>query len=199
MTRDLGDMLHGATTPTVSAPALAQVRARAAQLERRRRATRGLVVAIPAAVIVLGVLLLSGRSDTSTRPASPATAVARAGSSREANQRIIEILPPVANARFTSTTDADPPRGGVGVTTYVYFRGVDQEFQPSVALDAYRSAFSGWQTVKDEQLATRSTLIFVDGDAWVSVMTDVGTRAIPAGYTVVINSRDSAILGRLVP
>lgn len=85
------------------------------------------------------------------------------------------------------------------MTTYVYFRGVHTGFDPSGALEAFRVAFAGWEVIKDEQLATRSTLTFVRGEAWVSIMTDVGTTTDPAGYTVVINARDGSILRRAVP
>lgn len=106
-------------------------------------------------------------------------------------------MPTVPGARLEARNDIEGPRGGVGASSYLYYRsnGGDR----LAIVDHFKASLVGWSLLDERSFPTRQTLTFARGDAWMQVSaTDIaGSIDDPApvpGYVVVVNARDAKVL-----
>ena len=112
-----------------------------------------------------------------------------------ANEGVLAELPALPGARFVAYNETESPKGGTGAMSYVYFAtpGTDR----AAAIAHFKAVLAGWTLAKEETHATRSTVTYTRGDAWVSVTSGQvsGSGGEPVdGYVLVVNARDAGVL-----
>lgn len=114
------------------------------------------------------------------------------------NEALLAELPLYPGSRFLSSTDMEAPRGGTGAMRYAYFAAPGAE--RGAIVEHFASALDGWTVARQVEVVTRTTTIFVRGDAWLSVTaSDVATgsgHTPTPGYVIVVDARDAQVLSR---
>ena len=88
-----------------------------------------------------------------------------------------------------------PPKGGRGTTSYLYFAAEDDR---TSIIEHFKGELAGWELVKSESVATRTTSVFVKDARWISVTaSEVAGPNNPTprpGYILVVNAFDAEVL-----
>ena len=142
------------------------------------------------AVILLGLGVGCGADERASQPTPRPSAA-----SLEANDGVLDDLDPYPGASALGRNDVEPPKGGRGATSYLYF-AVDAD--RTAIIEHFALELEGWTPVRSDSLPTRTTAEFVRGTRWVSITaSDVAGPTDPTpvpGYVLVVNATDAHVL-----
>ena len=113
----------------------------------------------------------------------------------EANDAVLSDVAKYPGASLLGRNDIEPPEGGRGATSYLYFAA---EGDRTSIIEHFKGQLAGWELVKTDTVATRTTSAFVKGSRWLSVTaSDVAgpkDAAPRPGYVLVVNALDAEVL-----
>lgn len=144
---------------------------------------------------IAGVLAVAGACSSEDSAAKSRNEPPPSAAGVEANRAVLSGVPQVPGANLFAQNEVGPPKGGRGEMSYFYYAA--PEIDRGQVIAHFRSALDGWAVHDERSTATRSTLTFVKGDAWVSVTASEvsadGLTKVP-GYVVAVDASDAAVL-----